>query len=73
MPASSAFVLRAVNRSGDVVFYTGRAGNGWVDSDRREAFSFTDLTHARGRAVWFNRYSEVHGCWFVAVPREGEP
>jgi len=52
-------------RQSDVeLYYTGRAGEGWVSPDASEAFTFNSWEHASGRAAAFNKYQPVHGLTF---------
>lgn len=60
------YVIRSVSDSGDR-FYTGRAGDGWVSDDLREAFRFDTLEHARWKARAFNRNTALHGERFSAL------
>ena len=68
--SNSSYVLRGLNADGVKFFYTGRAGAGWISSDASEAFVYASIEGARRRAVSFNRASEIHGVWFIAVTRE---
>lgn len=58
--------IKGLTATGDVVWYTGRAGNDWVSSDRADAFKFT-LERARRQASAFNKMTAIHGIRFVAV------
>jgi hypothetical protein len=62
------FVLRAEGRQAG--WYSGRAGPGWIDADRKEAFIYRGEIEAGARAAGFNRNSSLHGCKFI-VEREG--
>ena len=52
--------------SGETVWYTGRAGQGWISPDPKEAFLGFSLEGARSRAKQFNQMEFVHGIWFTA-------
>ena len=60
-------VLEATNARGEFVYYTGRAGEGWVSSDVREAFGFTSVL-GEARRDLFNGRSAMHGLTFELVP-----
>lgn len=64
------FLLRALNEAGDEFFYTGRAGSGWVSPSFREAFTYETQEVARAQALRHNRYSELHGLRFIALPAD---
>lgn len=65
------YLIRGLRADGAEVWYTGRAGDGWVSGDKREAFACLTLEGARARALNFNRMTALHGVRFVAVPRNG--
>ncbi len=67
MTSNSTYVLRALDDAGNEFFYTGRAGSGWVSPDVIDAFTYTDLDHARRKATQFNRFTTVHCLRFTAV------
>jgi len=56
-------VGRTIN--GDTVFYTGRAGEGWVSANPAEAFMGFSLEGARKRAIYLNRGLQLHGIFFI--------
>jgi len=63
--AAMTDVLYLCTRQSDVeLYYTGRAGEGWVSPDRSEAFIFSSWEHASGRCAAFNKYQPVHGLIF---------
>lgn len=66
------FVLRGVDLEGNVSFYTGRAGQGWLSADKAEAFGYEALEGARRKAMTFNR-QQGERIRFIAIPREGRP
>lgn len=63
---ADTFIVRGLKSDGAEVFYTGRAGDGWVSADRSEAFAYTEL-RARRIAQTFNGQEPLHGMWFIAV------
>lgn len=66
-------ILRAVDRSGAVSFWTGRAGAAWVSDDRAEAFAALSLEGARRKAMLFNEREPLTGLRFIAIPADGVP
>lgn len=52
---------------GSTVWYTGRAGEGWVSPEPRDAYLGYSLEGARRFATQQNRYTELHGIRFAAV------
>jgi hypothetical protein len=68
MTTTETYIIRGRHRNGTrEVFYTGRAGQRWVNPDRKEAFTYSP-EGARRKARSFNEYCAIHGYWFVAVP-----
>lgn len=65
MNSSSSFVVRGVSLDGTEVFYTGRAGEGWVSGDRGQAFTYQSLEGARRQAGKFNSFTALHGYHFM--------
>lgn len=61
------YFLRGIDHQGSEVYYTGRAGDGWVSTDRRETFYWRSQEGATARAKEFNRHAGVHGVWFLAL------
>ena len=53
-----------VLRTNSGMFYTGRAGDAWVSSDRAEAFSYSGKGEADRKVSSFNRMSRLHGHTF---------
>jgi hypothetical protein len=53
-------------QDGQTVWYTGRAGAGFVSADPNEAFKGYSLERARNRALNLNRGTCLHGIYFVA-------
>lgn len=52
--------------NGTRVYYTGRAGSGWVSVDQNEAFVYESIDAARRKAMIFNRMTLIHGIRFMA-------
>jgi hypothetical protein len=59
-----SYVLRGLDRVGNVYYYTGKAGMGWLSYYPYEAFEFGKGA-AQIKATNFNRMEPVHGYWFV--------
>lgn len=66
MASSLPFVLFGLDRDDRKVYYTGRAGDGWVSTDPKEAFTYETYAHANGRARVFNQWTDLHGIHFIA-------
>lgn len=64
-------IIRGVTANGSVVYYTGRAGDGWISPEKSEAFQYA-LPHARQRAVQFNRNTSLHGIHFMGIKEDHE-
>lgn len=56
--------LQATNTKGETVYYTGRAGEGWVSTNRAEAFMM-GFEYARIKADNFNKWAMLHNLRFV--------
>lgn len=52
--------------AGETVWYTGRAGKGFVSALAGDAFLYETVEAARRRASILNRGTLLHGIWFVA-------
>lgn len=63
-----SYILRGITRDGDVVFYTGGAGDRWLTPNKAEAFRYSTLSTAQNRALRFNEMEPVHGVRFLAGP-----
>lgn len=61
-----AYVLEATNTAGEFVYYTGRAGDGWVSTEAREGFVFSSDLGDR-RAAQFNARAPLTGLIFEKV------
>jgi hypothetical protein len=59
------YILRALDKEGNIMFYTGKAGMDWLSSYRYEAFEYETLEAAFLKSTNFNRMEPVHGYWFV--------
>ncbi len=59
-----------VTKDGDRVWYTGKAGEGFVSANPQDAFLGYSLEGARNRAKNLNRMVGIHGIWFVACVGE---
>ena len=66
-PDSTKHIVRGLRRNGDEVFYTGRAGTGFVSPDVRDAFVYISHPSARNRATTLNHTEPIHGIWFIAM------
>jgi len=67
--SNERYIVRALDAEGRESFYNGRAGAGWVSADRAEVFEYSQ-EGARRKALLFNRATQLHGLWFIAVPKE---
>lgn len=65
------YIVRGLTASGAEMFYTGRAGERFINSARSEAFGYTSLDAARAKAKNLNRMTALHGVWFIGMPAEG--
>ena len=59
------FILTA-NKNGETFFWTGRAGQAWVSTDRSEAFAVT-FDEAHRKATANNEFTELHSMTFEVV------
>ena len=62
-------ILRGTDKNGNVKFYTGKAGEGWLSADQNEGFPYA-VSGARAKATLFNKMSEIHGWRFIAFDTE---
>ncbi len=62
MTTSELFILFA-NLNGQTMFWTGRAGEAWVSTDRAEAFPVS-WDEAHRKAEIFNKAAELHSMTF---------
>jgi hypothetical protein len=60
-----SYILRALDKEGNVMFYTGKAGMDWLSPYKYEAFEFAAKMVANRKATNFNRMEPVHGYWFI--------
>lgn len=66
MTNQKTFKLFGVARNDQKVFYTGRAGEGWVSANEAEAFPYSTYEAAKDRANQHNKWTALHGIHFVA-------
>jgi hypothetical protein len=64
------YVLRGLDKEGNVLYYTGRAGMDWLSFDRSNAFCYPVKELAQERAKRFNKMEPVHGYWFIVQELE---
>ena len=50
---------------GKVVYYTGKAGDGWISDKMKDAFIGYSLEGARNKAKNFNQMTAVHGIHWI--------
>jgi hypothetical protein len=62
--------IRGLTASGEVLWWTGRAGAEFVSPNEAEAFRGFTLEGARRKAAALNRGTAAHGILFVAVAGE---
>ena len=62
------YVVRGVDNNGNVVYYTGCAGERWISKNIWDAFSYS-LEGARRKATKFNLFTKTHGVHFIAMAR----
>jgi hypothetical protein len=63
-----SYILRAKDKEGTTMFYTGKAGMEWLSLYESNAFGYPTRELAQERAKRFNRMEPVHGYWFLALP-----
>lgn len=61
------FLVRGMTKDGVEVFYTGRAGDVFVNKNKDEAFDYHTLEGAQRVAMRFNEITSVHGIHFIAL------
>lgn len=66
------YAIRGLSKSGEGVWYTGKAGSAFVGKERAEAFVYESLEGARRRAMMLNRGMELHGWYFMVPVGEGK-
>ncbi len=64
------FPIRGVRSDGSEVWFTGRAGQGFVSADRAEAFVALSLNGARAKAAKLNEMTALHGVRFMVPVSE---
>ena len=60
------YPIVGTDRSGKRVWYTGKAGDGFISHNPKDAFMGYSLEGARHRAKILNRMTGLHGVYFVA-------
>jgi len=60
------FPIVGRTKSGATLYYTGRAGAGFVSPNAAEAFGYQTIEGARRRATMLNTFEPFHGVWFIA-------
>jgi hypothetical protein len=68
---SMTYILRGLTEQGVEVWYTGKAGVGWLSHVKANAFEYQVLQTARVKASKFNANVELHGVWFIPMPITG--
>jgi hypothetical protein len=61
-------ILRGVDANGNVLFYTGKAGAGWVSRERSASFGYVSRHIANEKAKLFNSRVALTGIWFTVQP-----
>ena len=64
------YMVRGLTELGKEMFYTGKAGEKWVTTDKTAAFTYQTIEAARSKALMFNRTTELHGLRFIAVSEQ---
>ena len=67
-PDAETYIIRGVDTSGNVSFYTGRTGEKWLESFRFRAFGYESKTRAFNKAKGFNAMTSIHGIHFTVQP-----
>jgi hypothetical protein len=58
------YVLRGLDKEGNIRFYTGGAGDRWLTPVVEHAFPLSK-ERAQRRAIEFNKMEGIHGYWFI--------
>ncbi len=69
----SQYILRGLDADGNEMFYTGKAGTGWVSVNRNDAFTYHHQDVARDKAKLFNTRMPLHGLRFIALDIGPDP
>lgn len=64
------YIVRGLTVDGMEFFYTGKAGEAFVNADIKTAFTYQTLEGAKRRALDLNRMTAIHGYRFIAVKME---
>ena len=67
------FILRGLNANGSEVFYTGKAGDGWISEHRGASFGYVSQHIASEKAKLFNSRVSLTGVWFIVQPFAPNP
>lgn len=59
------YIVQGRTKEGETVYYTGKAGAGFVSSVYGEAFTYSTLERARKRATMLNVGRDVHEIHFM--------
>jgi hypothetical protein len=60
-----SYILRALDKEGNILFYTGKTGMDWLTYNRGDAFAYFNRDLALQKSTNFNRMEPVHGYWFT--------
>jgi len=64
------FIIRGIDPNGNVGWYTGKAGEGWVSADKADAFVYRGWEAASRKATLHNRFTALHGWHFMAADKK---
>lgn len=67
------FIVEGKTKNGDAVYYTGRAGNGFVSKNKSVAFLYQTKGAATLRVSSLNAGSPLHGIRFYVQPIQKNP
>jgi hypothetical protein len=59
------YIVQGRTADGNTVYYTGRAGQAFISTDKRDAFTYPSLNAARARATMLNQGTATHGIRFM--------
>ena len=65
-------ILQARDEHGETFYWTGRANGGWISPHRRDAIDAYAIEGAKRQAEAFNRFSDLHGLTFYALPSRSD-
>lgn len=72
MKKIATFTVRGLLADGTEVWYTGRAGDGFISHAKAEAFEYRSLDAARTKALALNHMTALHGVRFVGIHFTGD-